>query len=64
MFCLRRLGYMYIYIVLMLLSCFLGAVLYYSSEYANVKQYHAYEGPLDMGKLLKMNRDDASFYRK
>ena len=38
---------MYVYIVL---SCFLGAVLYYSNEYANMKQYH--EGPKDMGKLL------------
>ena len=54
---------MYIYIVLMLLSCFLGAVLYYSNEYADMNQY-AHEGPKDMGKLLKMNRDDASFYRK
>ena len=54
MFCLEKLGYMHIYIVL---SCFLGAVLYYSNEYANMKLYR--EGPnlKDMGKLLnlKMN---------
>ena len=60
---MEKLGYMYMCIVL---SCFLGPVLYYSNEYANMKLYR--EGPKDMGKLLnlKVNKDDgiASFYRK
>ena len=50
---------MYMCIALILLGCFLGAVLYHSNEYANMKPYydhHEASGPKDMGKLLKMNR--------